>query len=117
MLKRRVHWFCIKYRRYINLDFWGITSIAIITITFLDLCYFISKNENESTTFTEFMKNMPSASSISNGNNKNRETNLSSNHFYRSIPILPEFGNYSENLKMALYDIYNRSFKELSKCK
>ena len=115
MLKRRVHWFCIKYRRYINLDFWGITSIAIITVTFLDLCYFISKNENESTNFTKFMENIP-ALSISHAN-KNRENNLSSNHFYRSIPILPEFGNYSENLKMALYDIYNRSFKELSKCK
>ena len=111
MLKRRFHLFCIKYRRYINLDFWGITSIAIITVTVLDLCYFINtKNENESTSFTEFIKNMPALS-------KNRETNLSSNHFYRSIPILPEFGNYSENLKMALYDIYNRSFKELSKCK
>ena len=41
----------------------------------------------------------------------------SNSDVYVTSSILPEFNNLSNDLRLALYDVYNRSFKEIAQAK
>ena len=116
MLKRRgpFHCFCVRYGiRY--LDVWGIVSFLIISLTITDLIQLYSldsKNPgvtNEEIPFSQYLETL-------NYTTEKRELILNED-LYAPPPLLPEFENYNAELKLALHDVYNRSFKDIAKCK
>ena len=91
MLKKHGKIFCLLtlFMPRINFDIWCFISVVISLLTLKDL-------------YQYGIIVIPTS-------------NVNSGYKLSEAPILPEFDNYPEEIRKAIYEVYNITFKELAK--
>ena len=90
MLKRhgKIHWFFILCIPRISFDIWCFISIVISVLTLSDL--------------------------YQNGFIEMPVSPVNSDYKLEERPILPEFDHYPDDIRAAIFEVYNITFKELA---